>query len=116
MRPVCREVPELDMMCAYPCMCVYRYEYQHDPLGLQDQRRKEEREADHKARVTDKPFKPAAPPKRGKLTRAWVFSTSEAWVEALNTQLALYRQVDRDRRGRLAQHRRKCVNEQEHKQ
>lgn len=41
------------------------YEYQHDPLSLLQEKQRLEREKDQKARVSEKPFKPAAPPKKG---------------------------------------------------
>jgi hypothetical protein len=44
-----------------PC----RYEYQHDPEGLLQQKRREAAEADRKARVSELPFKPVNPPKKG---------------------------------------------------
>lgn len=41
------------------------YEYLHDPAALHEANKLAEREAERKARVTEKPFKPAAPPKKG---------------------------------------------------
>lgn len=42
-----------------------RYEYQHDPETLAIRRRREAAEADRKARVSELPFKPANPAKKG---------------------------------------------------
>ncbi|KAJ9522631.1 hypothetical protein QJQ45_019712 [Haematococcus lacustris] len=41
------------------------YEYQHDPETWQEQKRREAAEADRKARVTELPFKPSNPAKKG---------------------------------------------------
>lgn len=41
------------------------YEYQADPITLAHKRHVEELEADRKARVTELPFKPSHPPRRG---------------------------------------------------
>ena len=41
------------------------YEYQHDPEDLHKQRRMDAIAAHHKACVTDKPFKPCNPAKKG---------------------------------------------------
>lgn len=41
------------------------YEYQHDPTDLHKARRMAEIEAHHKACVTELPFKPSNPPKKG---------------------------------------------------
>jgi hypothetical protein len=42
-----------------------RYEYQHDPLPLQEQQRRAQAEASRKAKVTEAPFKPSNPAKKG---------------------------------------------------
>ncbi|KAF5829309.1 hypothetical protein DUNSADRAFT_16277 [Dunaliella salina] len=41
------------------------YEYQHDPAALRQEKEQAEREASRKAKVTESPFKPSNPPKKG---------------------------------------------------
>eukprot|EP00798_Chlamydomonas_sp_ICE-L_P026042 gene26042-11740_t len=41
------------------------YEYQHDPDEIHTQRRRDAQEANRKANVSDLPFKPSNPPKKG---------------------------------------------------
>ena len=43
------------------------YEYHHDPDELQKQKRMDALDKHHKSCVTDRPFKPSNPPKKGKL-------------------------------------------------
>jgi len=42
-----------------------RYEYQHDPAALKEARQRANREADRKAKVTEAPFRPSNPTKKG---------------------------------------------------